>query len=48
MHSRRLLDALDLPTIVVVLVLVGLGVFSIASATIEDADRAGLWKVQLV
>lgn len=46
MHGRRLLDSIDLPTILVTLVLVGVGVFSIASATLQGG-RPGLWRTQL-
>jgi len=48
MSGRRLLDSLDLPTIVTTLVLVAVGLFAIASATLEEVERAGLWRTQLM
>lgn len=48
MSGRRLLGSLDLPTVFAALSLVFLGVFAIASATLEQPDRAGLWKMQLI
>jgi rod shape determining protein RodA len=44
---RRLLDRLDVPTIVAALALAAIGMTAIASATAEQPARAGLWKVQL-
>jgi rod shape determining protein RodA len=44
---RRLLDRFDLPTIASALGLVAVGLTAIASATIEQPARAGLWKIQL-
>jgi rod shape determining protein RodA len=46
--GRRLLDSLDLPTIVTTLALVGMGLVAIAAATMEQYERAGLWRTQLV
>jgi rod shape determining protein RodA len=43
----RLLDNLDLPTVVTALVLAAIGVFGIASATLEQENEA-LWRQQLV
>ena len=48
MSGKRLLDNLDLPTIVTTFLLVGVGVFAIASATLEQPAREGLWRAQLV
>lgn len=48
MLGRRLLDSLDAPTIFVALALSGIGLFSIAAATLEDVARSGLWRVQLM
>jgi rod shape determining protein RodA len=48
MSGRRLLDSLDLPTIVTTLVLGGIGLLSIASATLDQAGRAGQWRMQLL
>jgi rod shape determining protein RodA len=47
MIGRRLFSALDLPTILAALALAGIGLLSIASATLEQPGRAGLWKMQL-
>ncbi len=47
MLQRRLLDRLDLPTITAVLALAAVGMTAIASATVEQPGRAGLWKSQL-
>jgi rod shape determining protein RodA len=44
---RRLLDRLDVPTIAAALALAVVGMTAIASATIEQPGRAGLWKTQL-
>jgi rod shape determining protein RodA len=44
----RLLDSLDLTLVLSTLALVGVGVFSIASATLDEAANAGLWRLQLV
>jgi rod shape determining protein RodA len=46
--GRRLLDSLDLPTVVTTLALVAVGLFSIASATMEQLDKSGLWRTQLL
>ncbi len=46
MNSRRLLDNLDLPSILTTLALVGIGLLSIASATLEK--NPGMWRVQLL
>lgn len=48
MSGRRLLDSLDFPTIVATLLLAGIGLFAIASATAEHFDREGLWHTQLM
>ena len=48
MSGRRLLDSLDLPVILTTLALVGVGVFGIASATMEQPSQAGLWRTQVV
>lgn len=48
MSGRRLLDSLDLATVVATLALVGLGLFAIASATMEQPDKNGLWRSQLI
>jgi len=48
LSGRRLLDSLDLPTIVVVLALAAIGIFTIASATIEQPEHAGMWRMQLI
>jgi rod shape determining protein RodA len=48
MLKRRLLDRLDVPTIVAALALATVGMIAIASATAEQPGRAGLWKTQLV
>lgn len=47
MLRRRLLDNLDLPTFVTVLILTGLGIMTIASATVEQPGREGLWRMQV-
>ncbi len=47
MLRRRLLDRLDVPTIAVALALAAVGMTAIASATLEQPGRAGLWKAQL-
>ena len=47
MLRRRLLDRLDVPTIAAALALAVVGMTAIASATIEQPGRAGLWKTQL-
>jgi rod shape determining protein RodA len=47
MSGRRLLDSLDLPAVFTTLALAGIGLASIASATLEDQD-SGLWRTQLV
>ncbi|HZN55122.1 MAG TPA: rod shape-determining protein RodA [Candidatus Polarisedimenticolaceae bacterium] len=48
MLRRRLLDRLDVPTIVAALALAAVGMTAIASATAEQPGRSGLWKAQLV
>ena len=48
MSGRRLLDSLDFNTIVAAVVLAAVGVFSIASATMEQAGLSSLWRVQLI
>ena len=48
MSGRRLLASLDLPTIGATLGLVGVGLYAIASATMEQPDRVGLWRTQLI
>lgn len=48
MAVRRLLDNLDLPTILVALLLAGLGVLAIASATLEQPGREDLWRRQAI
>jgi rod shape determining protein RodA len=48
LSGRRLLDSLDLPAVLATVALVAVGVFSIASATMEQADKAGLWRTQLM
>jgi len=45
---RRLLDRLDVPTIVAALGLALVGMLAIASATAEQPGRASLWQTQLV
>jgi rod shape determining protein RodA len=47
MSARRLLDNLDVPTLVATLLLVAVGVLGIGSATLDQANE-GLWKQQLV
>ena len=47
MLRRRLLDRLDVPTIAAALTLAAVGMTAIASATVEQPGRAGLWKTQL-
>jgi rod shape determining protein RodA len=48
MPGPRLRVSLDLPTIVTALALALLGVFTIASATLDDPANEGLWRMQLV
>lgn len=48
MSGRRLLGNLDLPTIGTTLALVGVGLYTIASATLEQSDKNGLWRAQLL
>ncbi|MDX1387929.1 MAG: rod shape-determining protein RodA [Acidobacteriota bacterium] len=48
MSGRRLLDSLDYSTLLAVLGLVGVGVLTIASATLDEAGRDGLWQRQLL
>jgi rod shape determining protein RodA len=44
----RLLDNVDLQVILASLALVGIGIFAIASATMEQPDKSGLWQTQLL
>lgn len=48
MRGQRLLDSLDLTLVMSTLALVGVGIFSIASATLDEAANAGLWRLQVV
>jgi len=48
MHARRLLDNLDLHSILTTLALAGIGVMAIASATVAQPSASGLWRMQLV
>jgi rod shape determining protein RodA len=48
MLKSRLRDSLDLTTLGTTLVLVAIGVFSVASATTEAAGGRSLWRVQLM
>ena len=48
MTGRRLLDSLDLPTIGATLALTLAGVLAIASATLDQPGRTGLWRMQLI
>jgi rod shape determining protein RodA len=48
LSGRRLLDSLDLSTVIATLALVAAGIFSIASATMEQAGLSSLWRVQLI
>lgn len=48
MVGRRQLDNLDLPLILTTLALVGMGVFAIASATLEQPAQSNLWQRQLI
>jgi len=48
LSGRRLLDSLDLSTVIATLALAAAGIFSIASATMEQAGRSSLWRVQLI
>ena len=48
MPVRRLLDSLDTPTILVTILLAGVGLLVIASATLEQPGRENLWRAQLV
>jgi rod shape determining protein RodA len=45
--TRRLLDNLDVSTVVATLLLVGIGALGIASATLDQANE-GLWRQQLI
>jgi rod shape determining protein RodA len=45
---RRFLDSFDFSTMLIALVLAGLGVLAIASATLGQPARIGLWRVQLL
>lgn len=47
MYNRRLLDSLDLPTLLSTTALVGVGLYSIASATLDDGNDH-LWRMQLM
>ncbi|MCP3977768.1 MAG: rod shape-determining protein RodA [bacterium] len=47
MHGRRLLDSLDVPTILTALGLIAIGLFSIASATAGSPAAGRLWRMQL-
>ncbi len=47
MSARRLLDNIDLPTILTTLALVGIGILGIASATLEQSNE-GLWRQQVI
>ena len=48
MLGRRRLDRLDLPLVLVIAALAGLGMLAIASATVDQPGREGLWQRQLV
>ncbi len=48
MIPRRFLDSFDFPTMLIALSLGGLGVVAIASATMGQPGRLGLWRVQLL
>lgn len=48
MLRRRFLDSLDLPTLLSALALAGLGILSIASATLGQPGRADYWRLQLL
>jgi len=48
MDRRRLLDNLDLPTILTTLTLAGVGIFFIASATFGRGEPHALWRAQLL
>ena len=48
MSGRRLLDSLDVPMLLTILALVGVGIYAIASATMEQPDNTGLWRTQVV
>jgi rod shape determining protein RodA len=48
LSGRKLLDSLDLPTVLVMLALAGIGVFTIASATIEQPGHEGTWRMQTI
>jgi rod shape determining protein RodA len=48
MSGRRLLDNLDWPTIGTAIALAVVGIFSIASATMEQPSISSLWRVQMV
>jgi rod shape determining protein RodA len=48
LSGRRLLDSLDLPTVLVALALAGIGIFTIASATIEQPGHEDTWRMQLI
>ena len=48
MSGRRLLDSLDFPLLLMVLALAGLGILTIASATLEQPGRENLWRMQIL
>ena len=48
MIQRRLLDSLDVPTVITVLLIAGLGILAIASATMDQPGRQSVWKAQAV
>jgi len=48
MLARRPLGSLDLPMVLAIAALVGLGMLAIASATVDQPGREGLWQRQLM
>jgi len=48
LYRSRLLDNVDLQMILTALALVGVGIFAIASATMEQPDKSALWRTQLL
>jgi rod shape determining protein RodA len=48
MSGRRLLDSLDLPILLTVAALLLVGLLAIASATMDDVEQSGLWRMQLL
>ena len=48
MSGRRLLDSLDLPILLTVAALLLAGLLAIASATMDDVEQSGLWRMQLL